>query len=91
MSKLAIVAGIAIGLSVQSAAADERGAGMAGVSSAKSVSSEKPAFSGDIRDCLYAAYGSKGINHHLVKKYKPWKWYRTVKGCFHCNYGKSDS
>lgn len=85
MSKLLMVAGIVVAFAAQSAVAGERAGPAPGISSEKSMPSHE-SFSGDVRDCLYAHFGSKGkdwheANYHYVR--------RVLKKCF-CNYGKSD-
>lgn len=81
-----MIAILALGFLAAPVMAAERSVGSTSVAE---KSSKPEAAKGDLRDCLYAAFGSKGINHHVVKVEKPWKWNWVVKKCQHCNYGKT--
>ena len=88
MLKLFMVAGFVGGLAVQSAVAGERDGGVSGASVEKSsMRPEKEKFSGDIRDCLYAKFGSEGIDY---KEVHWWKHYAKRK-CGLCNYKQAES
>jgi len=61
--------------------AAERSAPAGASSVSEKSSSEKPKFVGDTRDCLYKAFGSKGINHHKASEADKNK---ALKKCFGC-------